>query len=220
MTNPDSSRVVAEYLDGRVDTVYVKEIQQHHNHYHGGGSSFLMNYLFFRAITGGYMGYHFGRPYHYTPDSRYYRNQGTYNRVRNTTGSSISNTMKRKPAKATRGFGSSNSSRNKTTRPSSGRSGYGRSSGSWDLPRHVRSKGHRLRRPRHSWGRCVAVRATRGACWPQPSAAAAAALPQAVGAAALPQAVGAVRPRRSRLLCAGTAAGSTQEKSWNRMTIG
>ncbi len=130
MTNPDSSRVVAEYLDGRVDTVYVKEIQQQHNHYHGGGSSFLMNYLFFRAITGGYMGYHFGRPYHYTPDSRYYRSQGTYNRVRNTTGSSISNTMKRKPAKATRGFGSSNNSRNKTTRPSSGRSGYGRSSGS------------------------------------------------------------------------------------------
>jgi hypothetical protein len=131
MTNPDSSRVVAEYLDGRVDTVYVKEIQEHHNHYHGGGSSFLMNYLFFRAITGGYMGYHFGRPYHYTPDSRYYRNQSTYNRVRNTTGSTVTNTMRRKPVSSSRGVGSSgSSSRSKTTRPSSGRSGYGRSSGS------------------------------------------------------------------------------------------
>jgi hypothetical protein len=130
MTNPDSSRVVAEYLDGRVDTVYVKEIQEQHNHYHGGGSSFLMNYLFFRAITGGYMGYHFGRPYNYTPNSRYYRNQSTYNRVRNTTGSNITNTMRRKPGSSSRGVGSSGTSRTKTTRPSSGRSGYGRSSGS------------------------------------------------------------------------------------------
>ena len=147
MNDPDSSRVVAKYLDGRVDTVYVKEIQEHHTHYHNnhGGSSFFMNYLFFRAITGGYMGYNFGRPYYYSPSPAYYRDRSTYDRVRNSTGSTISNTMRGKSstrpgaaAGSSRTNSSSNSrygngsssNRNTTTKPSSGRSGYGRSSGS------------------------------------------------------------------------------------------
>ena len=119
---PDSSRVIASYQDGRRDTVYIQEVQNHHHH--SSGSSFFMNYLFFRAISHSMFGYHMGYGAGYAPSAAYYRNRETYNRVNNTTGSTLRRT-------AVRSSSSTRSSRNvKTTKPKNSSKGFGRSSSS------------------------------------------------------------------------------------------
>lgn len=106
VTNPEDSRIIAEYMDGARDTFTLDEAKLVETQSTDNGSSVTRS--IFRAASFGLFGYMLGRSMSSGPRPGAYMNQNTYNRVNNNAGSRMQSTAKRTT----------------TTRPS-GRSGYG-----------------------------------------------------------------------------------------------
>lgn len=102
----EESRIIAEYMDGAIDTFTLEEAQLYAVNQEEGsryrGSSIM------RAASYGLFGYMMGRSMSSRPAANAYVDQNTYNRVTNNTGSRIQSTARRT-----------------TTSKPSGRSGYG-----------------------------------------------------------------------------------------------
>jgi hypothetical protein len=106
VTEKDSSKVIAHYLDGEVDTMSIEEVKviEESDQRRRGLSPILY---------GGFIGYYMGRSSRVAPSPSVYKDQSTYNRVNSTTGSTLNKTASR--------------SRVRSTRPSGSSSGYGKS---------------------------------------------------------------------------------------------
>lgn len=117
--NKSASAIIAKYADNTTDTIPLSEMQQmmkdstiaqdtthrHHHHYRRRSSMFSI-------VSWGMMGYMLGRSRSsFRPRPSAYVNQSTYQRVSNTTGTRFRNAT----------------SRTTSSRPSKGKSGYGRS---------------------------------------------------------------------------------------------
>lgn len=124
----NASQVIANYISGDSDTMNLAEVQD----WSGGSGNYDSNSStasnttssdttrHYRRRSGigsiimyGYMGYMMGRTT--SPNPAAYKNQSTYNRVSNSTGSTLNKTAKRttvsKPSKTKSGYGSGKSTR-------------------------------------------------------------------------------------------------------------
>lgn len=117
-----ASAIIAKYADNTTDTIPLSEMQQmmkdsamtqaaqdttHHRHHH-----YRRHSSMFSIVSYGMMGYMLGRSRrNFSPRPSAYMNQSTYQRVSNTTGTRFRNAT----------------SRTTSSRPSKGKSGYGKS---------------------------------------------------------------------------------------------
>ncbi|MCB0633178.1 MAG: hypothetical protein R2824_11195 [Saprospiraceae bacterium] len=107
--NKEDSKIITQYIDGHRDTMTLYEAQvvnqdtttQQRRYYH-------------RTYYGGLMGYYLGRSHSVPPSPGVYQDPSTYNRVQNSTGSTLQRTARRtmvsRPSKSSSGFGSSSKS--------------------------------------------------------------------------------------------------------------
>lgn len=110
---PDTSQslIIAKYLDGGIDTFTLAEVRLMQQNGYGGRHGGI-----FTAASYGFFGYMIGRSMMggFRPSATAYRDPNTYNRVNNTTGSTIRSTSQRVSRPSTRGrsgYGSGRSSR-------------------------------------------------------------------------------------------------------------
>jgi hypothetical protein len=105
--HPDSSLIIAKYLDGKIDTFTLEEARLVEA---GGGASSGLARAAMMAAGAGFLGYMMGRSMSSRPSPAAYTNQGTYDRVNNSTGNRLHSTASRTP-KSRSGFGGGRSTR-------------------------------------------------------------------------------------------------------------
>jgi hypothetical protein len=103
----NDSRIIAKYLNGNIDTFTLAEARLVQSA--GFGAAGVAG-MAMQAATFGFLGYMMGRAMTSRPSAGAYTNQGTYDRVNNTTGNSIRSTTARVP-KGRSGFGGGRSTR-------------------------------------------------------------------------------------------------------------
>lgn len=116
-TIPDTaaSLIIAKYMDGKVDTFTLDEARLVQQGGYTGGHSMAGPII--AAAGAGFLGYMMGRSMRTPPSAGAYTNQQAYNRVNQTTGSSLRNTSARvsRPSmssgRSSSGFGGGRSSR-------------------------------------------------------------------------------------------------------------
>ena len=108
VATPEESRIIARYMDETVDTFTLEEAKL------AGADEQTRSGSIFRAASYGLLGYYMGRSMMgYRPRSSAYVDQNTYNRVTRNAGQSLQSTARRTT----------------TSRPTAGKSGYGKTSG-------------------------------------------------------------------------------------------
>jgi hypothetical protein len=102
--HPDSSLIIAKYLDGKIDTFTLAEARLVEA---GGGGHSSVARMAMMAAGAGFLGYMMGRSMSSRPSPAAYTNQNTYNRVSSSTGNSLHSTA----TKRSTGFGGGRSTR-------------------------------------------------------------------------------------------------------------
>lgn len=112
---PEESRIIAKYLDGKIDTFTLDQarlMQASGGDAAGMGMSPLAG-MAMTAAGAGLLGYMMGRSMRTPPSQGAYRNPQTYNRVNNTAGNSLRQSANRvsRPSGGSKGFGGGRSTR-------------------------------------------------------------------------------------------------------------